>query len=408
MKLSLRFILITFFAFPFSVCFAQNQSDNFIYAITSIKKEGTEWMTLRKLNTQTGEFGTTLLDGSDANLPLFDAFTQKRIEHFVNDTILKNKPQLIFGSGTAALAFDKQSNRLFYTPLLVDELRYVDLNTMKTYVVPEQSFSKASNIEFQVGNAISRMVIAPDGYGYTITNDGNHLFRFNTSGNPVITDLGAIEDLASNNETIHNPCGNAGGDIVADDNSNLYLISASNKIFKIDVNSKRAQFLGIISGLPQNFTTNAAAVDDKGNLFIGSSTYTNSYFIVDPKTWNASPFIMMGQIFNSADFANSNTLFSKYSFVKANNSNKIKVYPNPIMNDQFNVQFNNLKAGNYMIELSDAVGNGVIQKKVRVTQSLQIELINITSNYNAQGFYFLRVSDENNITVFTQTMVIER
>src|SRR5580704_6019387 len=163
MKKNLRFVLITIFAMTGLTCFAQNQPDNFIYAITAVNKGGTDWVSLRKLNTQTGEFSTTLLDGNDASLAMYDAISQRRIDHFVDDTLLKNKPQLVFGSGTAAIAYDRQSNRLFYTPMLVDELRYIDLTSMKIFIVSGQSFSKAANLEFQPGNAISRLVIAPDG-----------------------------------------------------------------------------------------------------------------------------------------------------------------------------------------------------------------------------------------------------
>ena len=97
---------------------------------------------------------------------------------------------------------------------------------MKVFCVTGQSFSKAGNFAFHVGT-ISRMVVAPDGYGYSITNDGNHLFRFSTNGNTTISDLGELVDAATNNETIHSECSNAGGDLIADDNGSLFLITGS-------------------------------------------------------------------------------------------------------------------------------------------------------------------------------------
>ncbi len=80
------------------------------------------------------------------------------------------------------------------------------------------------------------MVIAPDDYGYTITNDGTHLIRFTTNGSPILTDLGDLQDDPMNKEmTIHSICANSGGDLVADDDGHLYLITGSNKVFKVDI-----------------------------------------------------------------------------------------------------------------------------------------------------------------------------
>jgi hypothetical protein len=60
------------------------------------------------------------------------------------------------------------------------------------------------------------MVIASDGNGYALTNDGNHLIRFTTGKDPVITDLGALTDDASNaNNSVHSRKG-FGGDMIAD------------------------------------------------------------------------------------------------------------------------------------------------------------------------------------------------
>src|SRR5579871_6278827 len=401
MKKNLRkFFFLSLMLSAFSAI-AQQEADHFVYAVTSLKKEGTDWISLRKLNTQTTQFSTIVLNGTDKSWPIYDAFTMSRLEDFLNDTIANSNPQLAFGSGVAALAYDKSTNRLFYTPMLVDQLRYVDLNTMKIYGVSGQSFGKTGNFQFYAG-AISRMVITPDGYGYTITNDGDHLFRFNTSGNITITDLGAITDAATNKETIHNPCGNAGGDLIADDENNLYLVTASNHVFKTNINTRTTQYLGTILGLPQKFTSNGAAVDEDGNIVVSSSMYTDSYFSVDPKTWAATPYKPMTEMYSSADLANSNVLHtSPASLVKsnANSSNKIKAYPNPVANNAFNVQFNNLTTGNYSIQLTDEFGSELLHKKIRVALTSQTETISI-SGYDAQGFYLLRVLDESNKTIF--------
>ena len=77
------------------------------------------------------------------------------------------------------------------------------------------------------------MVIASDGYGYAMTNDATQLIRFSTGKKPAITDLGTIVDDPANKAiSIHNSCSSFGGDMIADDNGNLYVFSARNNIFK--------------------------------------------------------------------------------------------------------------------------------------------------------------------------------
>ncbi len=408
MRKYLRYILLLLMISGFQNP-AQSQPDHFVYAITSVQKNGTEWIALRKLNTQTGEFGAVLVNGGDRTLALYDAATHEKVDNFASDGQGNAIPQPAFGGSVAAIAYDRETNRIYYAPMAIDQLRYIDLSTMKVFSIAGQSFGKAGHFVYQPGT-ISRMVITPDGYGYTITNDGNHLFRFTTGGNSTITDLGELTDDASNKETIHNPCGNAGGDLVADDAGNLVLVSASNKVFKVDISTRRTQFLGTISGLPQNFSTNGVAVDEDGKLLVSSSVYTDGYFSVDPKNWTASPYKPINEMYSSADLANSNILSTNASSllkIPLNRSNNIKVYPNPIGDDEFNVQFNNLKPGNYTVQLADAVGNGVLLHKVKVTQPSQTETIHFPI-YNAQGFYFLKVLDENNTTVNTQIVVVQR
>jgi len=378
--LSYRLALIIL---PFFLNSVQGQPDRFAYAVTAVNKGGSEWVALRKLDTRTAEFGSTLLKMTD--------------------------------SSVAAIAYDRKANRLYYAPMNADQLRYVDLATMKVFNVADQSFSKAGNYKFQSANPITRMVIAPDDYGYTITNDGNHLIRFTTNARPILADLGELQDDPLNKEmTIHNPCANSGGDLVADDAGHLYLISASNRVFKVDIATRITTFLATISGLPQQFTTNGAAVDENGKLLISGSGYSDAYFMVDPKSWNAWPSPPNSRIYGSADLANSNVLLTKTpspSILILNKSldkpSKIKVFPDPVLYDEVSIQFTELPPGNYTIQLTNVLGRKIIQQKAIITGSAQTEIMYIPG-YTAQGLYYIRVLNEKNILVGTQKLAVTR
>ncbi|HLY69371.1 MAG TPA: T9SS type A sorting domain-containing protein, partial [Puia sp.] len=111
------------------------------------------------------------------------------------------------------------------------------------------------------------------------------------------------------------------------------------------------------------------------------------------------------------DLANSNTLHTAATspFLKTftRNSDNIKIYPNPVFSDQFTVEFNNLKAANYTVQLTDAFGAKVLEQKVKVNSAFQTETINISGS-NAQGSYFLIVLDENKLNLFSQIVLIHR
>jgi hypothetical protein len=92
--------------------------------------------------------------------------------------------------------------------MFVNELRYIDLAapSPKIYYFNNETLSKAANLNDEA-NHITRMVIAADGNGYALSNDGNHLIKFTTGRKPVITDLGALQDDVSNEKiSVHNRC----------------------------------------------------------------------------------------------------------------------------------------------------------------------------------------------------------
>lgn len=415
--LSYRLVLITL---PFFFNSAQGQPDGFAYAVTVINKGSNEWVALRKLDTRTGEFSSILLNMTDKSLALYDLSTYKIVVNDETPGLANNAPGNnsslpALNSGVAAIAYDRKANRIYYVPMNKDQLRYIDLATMKAFSVTDQFFSKAGNYAFQTASPITRLVIAPDDYGYTITNDGNHLIRFTTNGAPILTDLGELVDDPLNNEmTIHNACANAGGDLIADDAGHLYLISGSNRVFKLDITTRVTTFLATISGLPQQFTTNGVAVDESGQLLVSSSVYKDAYFIVDPKTWNASPFPAIHPVYSSADLANSNVLLTKTrasSVLLLSRSlgkpGKIRVFPNPVLFDEVHIQFNELPPGNYTIQLANVLGRKVILRKVIITKHAQTETIPIPG-FAAQGFYYIRVLNEKNIQVGAQKLAVER
>ena len=352
------------------------QSDRFAYAVTDAEINGSNWSYLRKLNFQTGEYSAVLLNGNDASLLAYDATSKKQFSALLNDARYGATINAAFSTGVAAMAYDKKNNRLYYTPMFIDQLRHVDLKSMKAYYVMDQSLTGMPEKSSDQGNVVTRMVIASDGNGYAMTNDGTHLIQFTTGKKLTITDLGTmVDDPVNKNTSIHNSCSSYGGDMVADDNGNLYIFSARNNVFKVNIESKVATYLGAISGLPSGFTVNAAAVNNNNQILVGSAMEAASYFTVDPKTLAATPYKIGGTVWHSSDMANSNVLVSGNkpknvvqeilnSVITNSGDNRTRYFPNPVINNKFVLQFNQLEAGKYTVQLMDVTTGRQVQQKL--------------------------------------------
>jgi|CXWL01.1.fsa_nt_gi hypothetical protein len=398
---------------------AAQQADRFAYAVTDMPQQGANWHFLRKLNLQTGEYSQVLLSGNDVSFLAYDAATKKQFPAPLNDQRFGNTINAAFATGVAAMAYDKKNNRLYYTPMLIDQLRYIDLKTMKVFYVTDRVFTGKPQKSPDQGNIVTRMVIAADGNGYAMTNDATQLIQFSTSKKLQITDLGSVvDDQANKGVSVHNSCSSFGGDMIADDNGNLYVFSARNHVFKVNIESRVATHLGTISGLPNGFTVNGAAVNDKNQVVVASAVQASSLFTVDAKTLAATPYSNAGSIWFTADLANSNLLVSGtkpkatntdvMSRTVATNSGdgKINIYPNPVTNNQFVIQFNQLDAGNYTIQVTDVMGRQVIQQVVNVSGDNQAQNIKLDPSA-AKGIYLVKVTDQGSKTVYSTKVIVQ-
>ena len=413
MRKNLLFSTLLLGTFCFSLI-TYSQNDRFAFAITDLQATGSGWNALRKLDLKSGEFTTVLLNGSDASLAAYDVSTRKTWKA-LPDIKFGDYMQAPFSTGVAAMAYDKKNNRIYFTPMFIDQLRYIDLKTMKVFYVTDQPFTKLGSMHNDEGKVITRMVINPDGTGYAISNDANTFIRFTTGKKLEITQLGTLVDDPSNGGvSIHNRCSSWGGDMIADNEGKLYILSARNSVYKIDVETKAAKLLGYIKGLPQDFTTNGAVVTTEGKVLVSSAVNGNAYFLVDPKDWSATQYESKAGIFRSSDLANSNYLQTKPKNITQSEiitrkdiivPGKIQIYPNPA-NNQFTLQFGKIPTGNYNIEMTNATGQIVMQRAVNVQSEDQVETIPIKSSY-ARGVYLVKVSGSNNVSVFSQKLVVQ-
>lgn len=443
------------------------------YAITAVDKGGKSWREVRlvdvtngsivksiydskqeteALNARTGKvvvkkdrsdsktFTTTFTTPSaDKKVVNLDQELDKAIGNnvrtytrtvFIRQNVSTDKP---FSTNSAAMAYDKKHERLYYTPMAINQLRYIDLKSGKIYYFEDEAFGVVKSMG-DAPNQITRMVIASDGDGYALTNDGNHLLRFTTGKKPTITDLGALTDDAANaNYSVHSP-GGYGGDMIADASGNLYLLTANRHVFKVNIETKVAAHIGVIKGLPQGFSTNGAMVEEGSKVIIASSESTVGYYRFDLNTMQAEKISTSADVFNASDLANDNLAFDKKKKKNKDEepettksetkpaveetvakkgqqeeiltSNGIAVYPNPVTNGQVNLSFSKQPAGKYQVQLMDIDGKLISSKEVNISSDKQTESFRFPE-LSVSGTYLLQVTSEINKVNVTNKIVVQ-
>jgi hypothetical protein len=144
-----------------------------------------------------------------------------------------------------------------------------------------------------------------------------------------------------------------------------------------ELNSDRFEVEKSIDG--QNFTR-IGVVTARGN----SSTALN-YKLFDPSAQTGAYFYRIKSLDKDGSVQYSNIL--KVNSVKV--TGEISIYPNPVVNNTFNLQFTNLKSGRYTVMLTNKAGQQLYSSVIEhnggsATQKLRINTAFPKGSYNVQ------------------------
>jgi hypothetical protein len=332
------------------------------------------------------------------------------------------------GSGAACLAFDAKSNRIFYVPLQLSELRYMDLKESEpSFTCLENQSINLMHNRTDVAGQITRMAINGDGIGYALSNDGEHLIKFTTTGTPVIQDLGVLIDNPKNEVLVRSSCSSWGGDMVCAADGSLYLVALHNHVFHISLPSKKCDYIGTIKNLPAEFFSNGASVDENGDLLVSCGTsygknFSPIYKVKWPSLEATAVDVHNSGIGNIADMGSSNLLFQKENkkatntvanfgeVVEADNANNlpnISVFPNPVSHGKFQIRTTNMKEkGEYKMLLLDVNGKAIMEGKMNLGLKTNTNTFTFPAQ-NAKGVYFVQIADIFNRTIYSQQLIVE-
>lgn len=411
-----------------------SQQNNLAYAITGQANGNFNWTDIRVIDMTSGNTNATLFENGKTKFSFVDAETKNAISQITiqgtpagisQNNFSSSAKQLVVSNPSptllmsAAAAYDKRHDKLFFATMRTGQLIWLDLKnnngTPSFYTIKKPLIN---NVDYNDESFnITRMTIGADGYGYALTNDANHLIRFTTSSKTVIADMGSLIDAESNNGiSVHNKCSSWGGDIVADAFGKLYLFSAGRNVFLIDPETMTATYKGTISNLSATFTVNGAAVVDDDNVIVSSANTFEGFYKVDINTLSATKINTQGKIYNASDLASCNLLHQTekqnsigspvLKNIEVIGNRFISIYPNPVENGQVKITFDNNAAGKYKIALTDLEGRLIQTKDVYIKGPGQVENFQMHRK-QASGMYMIKITDATSKAIFSDKLVVE-
>ncbi len=389
------------------------------YAITGERPESVNWVAFREIDLNSGNTIQTIYSPTQNDIR-YDALTGNAIA--VTDNInTGTKLESLYNLNeemVAAAAFDERNSRLYYTTMKGSQLAYFQIKNgvAKNYIVRDQVLR---NFEPQSGegSVFTRMTMSANGFGYALTNDGEHLVRFTTGEKIAIKDLGSLKDGENNtNNSVHNASFGWGGDMISDANGTLYLFTMKGKVYQINPATMVTNYLGTIKNLPASFSVNATAVNENGKVVLACANASQGLYTVNLNTFEATKINAekIVEQYNMSDLASSNFLNANNNrdnqyIVSEESSTKgnalINVWPNPVQNRIFTIEFNNISGENFIVQLTDMNGRSLMEKRMNIVPH-QTESIALTSNI-LNGNYVLKVIGSNSEIVYTGKIVVD-
>lgn len=300
----------------------------------------------------------------------------------------------------AALAVEAGTQNLVYMPMFSSNIYVYNPKTKETLLVENDAVRVSA---CDINSHMTRMTTGANGNIYAINNSGTQFIQIIKKNNHYTAiDLGIIKDDSSNGKNSFTAIESGfGGDMIADTENNFYVFSASGNVFKIKTKDLKAQFLGKITGLPENYSVNGAAVNAKGKIIIASAKGGNFYelsikdlsakqMIGDshlPIYDLASKYLIGDQLSSSLSLAN------------------IDIFPTKVDQQEFTISVNdkNIKA-NLTLKIIDIAGREILKQEILPREgklNQQIYLKNIM-----MGSYIVNIIDNSGKIVFTKKIIV--
>lgn len=367
----MKTILFSFLCFVFVSLQAQNN----ILALAGENEQGINFKGIENISTQKSIFQTSSLgDLKNAQFTYVNA--------------VYDLPNSKF---TASLATDNNGH-VYFMPMISSNIFVMKNGKINQLVNNNQIHVVTSN----EGTFFTRMTLASDQNIYALNNDGSELIQINTANN-VVTNLGAVQTKSK--ESISDKNFGWGGDMIADNRGDLYVISAMAHIFKVNISTLQSEYIGKISGLPNNFTTNGAAVLEDGRILLASSK-GNGMYAISLNNLRATPYSQ----YNTPvyDLASPYFVSSSLQEEVIHTAAGITLYPTVVSEKKINlISDKNLR--NAKVEVYNLSSMKVAEFSVNLQEK---EESNFSLKQLRPNIYIVKVIDSNGLEVLNQKITV--
>ncbi|MBV8326128.1 T9SS type A sorting domain-containing protein [Chryseobacterium sp.] len=326
-------------------------------------------------------------------------FSQVRRGMITEDKSSYNNSQSVT---MAALAYDISDNNLVYMPMFSSNIYVLNPKT-KDITVIENNIAKITSCD--INSHITRMAAGYDGNIYAINNSGTQFLQISKkSGQYEVSDLGIIRDDVSNGKNSFTSLETGfGGDMIADTDNNFYIFSASGNVFKVSVKELKAKFIGKITGIPDHYSVNGAAVNAKGNVVIASAKGAPLY---DVELATLQAKLLPGeQNLHIYDLASKYFVNDKTSAMAT--LTHLDIYPTRADEHFINIHVDNKNVkGNIKLTAFDMAGKNVLTENLNVKNGSLDQKIDITSLIS--GAYIMSITDESGKVLLNKKILVTR
>ncbi|ASK31725.1 secretion protein [Chryseobacterium sp. T16E-39] len=302
----------------------------------------------------------------------------------------------------AALAFDSSGNNLVYMPMFSSNIYVLNTKTKEITLV-ENNVTRVTACD--INSHITRMTTGYDGNIYAMNNSGTQFLQITKKNNQYsVIDLGIVKDDASNGKNSFTTIETGfGGDMIADADGNFYVFATSGNVFKVFKKELKAKFVGKINGLPENYSVNGSAVNSKGKIVIASAKGAALYE-VDLQTLAANqlPGDLNLHIYDLASkyFANDRSM-------TANMAAHLDIYPTKVDEHFITVDGNDQSLkGNITLNVFDMSGKNVMKHSLLVKGGSLNQRINMNSLVS--GAYIVNITDASGKILLNKKIIITK
>ncbi len=375
---------------------AYSHAQHDIFALTGKTAPQIIFNDFRSLDVKSGASGETFLT-ADSNI--------KVLSQTLNTELAESRASLHHAQAPsmAALAYDQSGNDLIFSPMYSSNIYVLDAKTRQITLV-ENTAIKTTTCD--LGSHITRMTAGYDGNIYALSNSGSQLIRISkTSGKYAVTDLGSIRDVSADPSiSLGITQTGFGGDMVADAHGDFYIFSASGNVFKLSSKNRTSEFIGKITGLPQNYSLNGAAVNAEGSVIVASAK-AEGFYEVNIDNLTAKP-LNNGLNLHIYDLASR--YFTHDSNARVTTSevySGIDVYPTKVKSGPVFIRISDKNVLGFTVDLYDSSGVRVLSKGLQSGERLSEHALDVANLKS--GLYIITISNETGKQLLSKKILIE-